>query len=86
MSQPNDSAPSDRPLLVSVERAAEMLSVHRTTVYDLLRSQQLPSIKWGRRRLISVDALHEFVSACAASGNVGDVSGTCFPSREEGAT
>jgi excisionase family DNA binding protein len=51
------------PLLFSVEQCAVMLGVHRTTVYDLLASRSLASVKVGRRRLISRAAMERFIEA-----------------------
>ena len=48
-------------LLLSVEEAADLLGVSRTTVYDLLRTRTLGSVRIGRCRRISLDALQEYV-------------------------
>ena len=48
-------------LLLRPEDAAEMLSLSRTTVYGLLRSGSLRSVKVGGLRRIPFDALEEFV-------------------------
>ena len=48
-------------LLLRPEDAADMLSLSRTTVYGLLRSGALRSVKVGGLRRIPVDALEEFV-------------------------
>ena len=48
-------------LLVSPEEAAELLGVGRSTVYDLMRTLELPSVKIGRARRIPTVALREFV-------------------------
>ena len=50
------------PLLLRVEEAARMLSLSRTTVYLLLESGQLPSIKCGTARRIPRVALDEWIS------------------------
>lgn len=42
--------------------AAELLGVCRDTVYVLLRSGRLRSIKAGRARLIPITAIDEFLS------------------------
>ena len=42
--------------------AAELLGVSRDTVYVLLRSGQLRSLKVGRARLIPVSSLEEFLT------------------------
>ncbi len=48
-------------LLVSPEEAAECLGVGRSTVYDLMRSRVLASVKIGRARRIPVQALRDFI-------------------------
>ena len=49
-------------LLVSVEEAAQMLSIGRSLVYKLVQSHQVQSIKIGRCRLIPVFALEAFIA------------------------
>ena len=48
-------------MLLSIEDALEATGVKRTTLYELMRSQQLESVKIGRRRLIPQQSLDEFV-------------------------
>lgn len=43
--------------------AAEILSVSRSRIYDLLRRNELESILLGRSRRITAQALDEFVNA-----------------------
>lgn len=50
------------PLLLRVEEAARMLSLSRTTVYLLMESGQLPSIKCGTARRIPRAALDEWIA------------------------
>lgn len=50
------------PLAVSPERAAQMLGLGRTKVFSLLADGELPHMKVGRRTLIPVRALHNFVA------------------------
>jgi excisionase family DNA binding protein len=47
----------DEAVAYSIDDVAERLSVHRTTVYDLLNRGELASIKIGTRRLIPRTAL-----------------------------
>lgn len=47
-------------VLLSPEEVAEALHVGRCTVYDLIRTGQLPSGKIGKLRRIPVDAVREF--------------------------
>ena len=49
-------------LLVSVEEAAQMLSIGRSLVYKLVLSQQVLSVKIGRTRRIPVFALEAFIA------------------------
>jgi excisionase family DNA binding protein len=49
-------------LLVSVEEAAQMLSVGRSLVYKLVMSKQVVSVKIGRTRRIPVFALEQFIA------------------------
>jgi excisionase family DNA binding protein len=46
-------------LLLTVDEAAERLRVSRWTIYTLIRSSQLHTVKIGRRRLVPVAALNE---------------------------
>jgi excisionase family DNA binding protein len=46
-------------LVLTVDEAAERLRVSRWTLYNLIRSNQLRTVKIGRRRLVPVAALSE---------------------------
>jgi len=48
-------------ILVTVEAAARLLSIGRSLCYELIASGQLPRVKVGRRTLVPVSALHEWV-------------------------
>lgn len=48
-------------LLLTVVEAAQMLSVGRTTLFGLIRSGQLASVRIGSARRVSVRAIEEFV-------------------------
>jgi excisionase family DNA binding protein len=50
-------------LAVSVEDAAAMAGIGRTTLYDAMGSGSLRSLKIGKRRLIRLDALREWIAA-----------------------
>ncbi|HEY5358037.1 MAG TPA: helix-turn-helix domain-containing protein [Streptosporangiaceae bacterium] len=45
--------------LFTIDEAAARLRVSRWSVYNLIRSGQLRTIKIGRRRLVPLDALSE---------------------------
>ncbi len=49
-------------LAYSVIEAGEMIGVCRRTIYELLTSGQLRSVRIGRRRLVRHDDLAEFVA------------------------
>lgn len=51
------------PLLLSVDEAALLLGLGRTTTYQLVLSGRLASVKVGRRRLVPRRCLEEFVDA-----------------------
>lgn len=51
------------PVLYRVEEAAEALRLSRAAVYELIRSGRLRTVKQGRRRLVPVAALGEYVSS-----------------------
>ena len=57
------------PVTVSVERAAELLGVSARTVYDLIHSDGFPCVPIGKRRVVSVERLKEWVDE--RSGAVG---------------
>ena len=48
-------------LLVSVEEAAELLGVGRSTVYDLMRTGEISSVLVRRCRRIPMDALRAYL-------------------------
>jgi excisionase family DNA binding protein len=53
-------------LLLSVEEAAELLGVSRSTMYDLMRTRAIASVRIGRCRRISLDALRRYVERLPA--------------------
>ncbi|MBA2550904.1 MAG: helix-turn-helix domain-containing protein [Nocardioidaceae bacterium] len=55
-------------LLVTVEQAAYLLCVNRSTIYDLIGRSMLPSVKIGRRRLVSRQALVDFIDRSERPG------------------
>lgn len=56
------------PVLYRVEEAAEALRLSRTAVYDLIRAGDLRTVKIGRRRLVPIDALSEWVASLTEKG------------------
>ncbi|MFI0480507.1 helix-turn-helix domain-containing protein [Actinomadura sp. 9N215] len=49
-------------IVLTVDEAAERLRVSRWTLYNLIRSNQLRTVKIGRRRLVPVDAIAELLN------------------------
>ena len=48
-------------LLLTIEEAADRLSLGRTTTYGLVNRGDLASVKIGKSRRITVDALERYV-------------------------
>lgn len=59
---PDSRPPSRGRLLVSVMEAAEILSVGRSSIYQLIWAEQLTPIHIGRSVRISIDQLEDFVA------------------------
>ena len=57
-------------LAVTAQDAAKMLSIGVHTLEGLIRSGQIPTFKIGRRRLISVIELENFVAWASRVGEV----------------
>jgi excisionase family DNA binding protein len=61
--QPNSQPPNGERLLLTPEEVGEVLRVGRCTVYDLIRTRALVSVKIGRRRLVPVTGLHAYIES-----------------------
>jgi excisionase family DNA binding protein len=48
------------------EEVAQLLGLGRTTVFELLRSGELESVKAGRARLVPADAIDRYLSKASA--------------------
>jgi excisionase family DNA binding protein len=51
------------PVAYGVGEAADALRLSRSALYELIRSGRLRSVKSGRRRLVPVSALAEYVDS-----------------------
>ena len=76
----------DDRVLLDVREAARRLSVSRSTLYELLASGELPSIRIHTRRLVARDSILEFVQKkTARPGGIGpavmEVAGASARSR-----
>ena len=49
------------PILYTPQEVAEIMSISRSQVYNLMNSNQLESVHIGRSRRITMDQIHEFV-------------------------
>lgn len=54
------------PVLISIEKAAEALSIGRTKTYQLIDEGKLGTVTIGRRRLVRMDSLHAIARGGAA--------------------
>ena len=50
-----------KPILVSVVEAARLLSIGRTAAWELVRKNELKSVKIGRTRRVPIVAIQEYV-------------------------
>jgi excisionase family DNA binding protein len=55
------AVPEVERLLITTEEAAQRLGIHRSTLYDLIRTRKLKTVKIGARRLVRVSALEEAI-------------------------
>lgn len=60
------STPTAPRVLLSVEAAAEQLSISRTRVYALIKTGDLVSLRVGRLRRVPADAITEFTARLLA--------------------
>lgn len=63
------AAMSDDKLAYSVDEACVALSIGRTVLFDLLRRNEITSVKIGRRRLIPASHLRAFIARLAEQQN-----------------
>lgn len=56
------------PLLHNVEAAQQRLGLGRSTIFELMATGRLRSVKVGRRRLISESAITDFVASLEEAG------------------
>ncbi len=63
----SDSPITVEPLVVRPEVAAAMLGVGRTRLFEMIKTGEVDSRLDGKRRLIKVESLHQYV-ACKFAG------------------
>lgn len=60
--------PAGERLAVSTSEAARLTGIGRTTLYEAIGSGALRSLKIGKRRLITVEALRDWLGALEQGG------------------
>lgn len=50
----------------TVEEAAHALRISRSSIYELIRSERLRTVKMGSRRLVPVRAVHDYLDGGSA--------------------
>ncbi len=55
-----ETTPRPQHLLLTVEEAAEVLRVGRTTIFHLIRTGELATVQIGRLRRVSMESLQQF--------------------------
>ena len=56
----------DEPILLSIEKAAEALSIGRSKTYELISEGRLLTVNIGRRRLVRTDSIRAIANGEAA--------------------
>jgi excisionase family DNA binding protein len=64
----SDRSPSTPPALLTVPEAMSALRLSRATIYELIRSGELGSVKVGRCRRIPAQAVAAFVAELVEGG------------------
>jgi excisionase family DNA binding protein len=55
-----------QPLTVTVEQAAKLLGIGRSTAYELVHTGDIPSLRLGRRIVIPVERLRHLLAAASS--------------------
>jgi excisionase family DNA binding protein len=63
MTTTKQSVHSTPPIAVSPDEAARLAGIGRTSLYAALAKGDLKSIKIGTRRLIKIEAIHEWLAS-----------------------
>jgi excisionase family DNA binding protein len=58
----DSSPPTTTPIFASPKEAARLLSLSRSRIYELMDAGLIESVRIGGRRVIPVDALHDFAT------------------------
>ena len=57
-----DTVAKATPRLLSIKQVIHELGIGRTNTYELIASKKLKTVKIGRRRFVTIDALDEFIA------------------------
>jgi len=63
MTTTSQTSPPTPPIAVSPDEAARLAGIGRTSLYAALAKGDLKSIKIGSRRLIKIEAIHEWLAS-----------------------
>lgn len=67
--QAPQTCPPESKILLTVEEAAQRLSVGRTSMFAIIKSGQVRSVTIGKSRRVVAESLHEFVAARMADAS-----------------
>jgi excisionase family DNA binding protein len=56
------------PRLLSIRQATYELGISRTSLYELIATGVLKTVKIGRRRFVTIEAIEEFIAGLSACG------------------
>lgn len=59
---------NNKQLLISVPEMADMLGISTPTAYELANMEGFPSVRIGRRLLVSISGLEDWIAAQAGTG------------------
>lgn len=65
----------DHPLTVTVEEAAKLLGIGRSTAYELVHTGDIPSLRLGRRLVVPVSQIATRATLTVSSVSVPPISG-----------
>ena len=54
------------PRLLSIKQVIFELGISRTSIYELIASGALKTVKIGRRRFVAIEAIEEFIAGLSA--------------------
>ena len=67
-STPTEQPPPPR-ILLTVEQAAEMIGIGRTTMFALIKSGDVQSVRVGRLRRVPLDQVHTYTNRLMTEQN-----------------